>query len=343
MKLATSLKYAGGFKEPARQLAALEKAGLDVVWVQESYSFDAVSAMGYIAALTERIKIGSGILPIYSRTPTLLAMTAAGLDALSDRRFILGLGASGPQIVEGWHGVAFDKPLSRLREVVTICRRVWARDGVVTNEGPLYPLPLPNSSGRPLKMINHPLRSDIPIFIASLSERSVALTAEIADGWIPQLLLPERIEDVFGRALKQGFAKRDADRRPLEICAGGFAFIGGLEEAQKILDLFVRPLMALNIGGMGTRGKNFPNELVRRYGFETEAAQIQELFLEGKRDEAAAAVPDELLRLTNLCGPVGFVKERIEAFREAGVTILDVTLAGPEPVELLQELKTMVA
>jgi F420-dependent oxidoreductase-like protein len=341
MQLSMQLSYAGGFKESAAQVAELEKAGLDIVWVAEAYGFDGVSLMGYLAATTERVQIAAGILPLYTRTPTLLAMTAAGLDALSDGRFILGLGASGPQVIEGFHGLPYDKPLGRTREIVEICRKVWKREAPLTHDGPIYSLPLPEGQGtglgKALKIIAKPVRSAIPTYVAALGEKNVALTAEIADGWLPLFYMPEKARDVFGPALDAGAAKRSADLGPLEVCAGGMLAIGEGPETKAMLD-FVRPMFALYIGGMGAKGKNFYNALVSRYGFEAEAAEIQDLYLAGKKDEAAAKVPLELLEATNLVGPEGYVKERIAAFREAGVTVLNVTPVG-NPTELVEKVK----
>ncbi|HEY8525182.1 MAG TPA: LLM class F420-dependent oxidoreductase [Acidimicrobiales bacterium] len=343
MRLSTQLSYQGGFQEAARTVVELERVGLDVVWVAEAYGFDAVSLMGYLAALTERVEIGSGILPIYTRTPTLLAMSAAGVDALSDGRCILGIGASGPQVVEGWHGVPYDRPLARTREIIDICRRVWEREAPLTNPGPRYPLPLPEGQGtglgKPLKIIAHPVRPRIPVYVAALGAKNVALTAEVADGWLPLFFLPERAKEVFGPALAEGAARRPDDLGPLEICAGGVAFIGDADAALKVLDTHARPMMALYIGGMGAKGRNFYNDLVRRYGYEAEAAEIQDLYLSGHKREAAARVPEELLQLTNLCGPPDFVRDRIAAFREAGVTLLNVLPAGPDPVGTVAQLK----
>jgi F420-dependent oxidoreductase-like protein len=341
MQLSMQLSYAGGFKESAAQAAELEKAGLDIAWVAEAYGFDGVSLMGYLAAKTETITIAAGILPIYTRTPTLLAMTAAGIDALSDGRFILGLGASGPQVIEGFHGLQYDKPLGRTREIIDICRQVWKREGPVTHDGPIYHLPLPEGQGtglgKPLKIIAKPVRAEIPIYVAALGEKNVALTAELADGWLPIFYYPEKVKEVFGPSLDAGAAKRSADLAPLEISAGGVVAIGDGPETKAILD-FVRPMYALYIGGMGAKGKNFYNTLVSRYGFEAEAAEIQDLYLAGKKDEAAAKVPLELLEMTNLVGPEGYVKERIAAYREAGVSVLQVTPVG-NATELVEKVK----
>jgi F420-dependent oxidoreductase-like protein len=328
MQIAMPLSYAGGFKESARQVSELEKAGLDLVWVAEAYGFDGPSMMGYLAATTERVQIGSGILPIYTRTPTLIAMTAAGLDAMSDGRFHLGLGASGPQVIEGWHGLPYDNPLGRTREIAEICRQVWAREAPLVHQGRNYNMPLPPGQGtglgRPLKIIARPVRPRIPIWVASLGEKNVAMTAEVADGWLPIFFIPERVGDVWGSALASGEARRDPSLGKLMICAGGLLAIGDGEDAVKVREL-ARPMVALYVGGMGAKGRNFYNDLACRYGYEKEAAEIQDLYLSGKKDEAAALVPDELLELTSLCGPAGWVAERVAAMREAGVTHLQVT------------------
>ena len=338
MRLSTQLSYAGGFREAAQRAVDLEKAGIDILWVAEAYGFDAPTHMGDLAAKTERVQIGSGILPIYSRTPALLAQTAAGLDYVSEGRAVLGIGASGPQVIEGWHGVAYDRPLQRTREIIDICRRVWRRE-VLTNDG-IYQLPLPPEQGtglgRPLKMITHPVRADIPIYVASLGPKNVEMTAEVANGWMPLLFLPEKAKEVWGESLAKGRANRAADLGPLEITAGGMLAIG--EGVEQLRDAN-RPMAALYIGGMGARGRNFYNDLARRYGYEAEAELIQDLYLSGKKDEAAAAVPAELVEKTSLVGPAGYVKERLAAFAEAGVTVLSVTPVGPDPVKLVEQVK----
>ncbi|MDA8057738.1 MAG: LLM class F420-dependent oxidoreductase [Actinomycetota bacterium] len=332
MQITTMLSYAGGFRQSAAQVAEWEQAGLDMVWVAEAYGFDGPSLMGYLAALTERVRIGSAILPIYTRTPTLLAMTAAGLDALSEGRFELGLGASGPQVIEGFHGVPYTAPLGRTREIVEVCRAVWRREEPLVHEGRNYTIPLPPDQGtglgKPLKIISHPVRSDIPVWIASLGEKNVALTAEIADGWLPMIFVPEKAKLVWGSALDAGAARRDPSRPPLQIAAGGLLAIGESPDVTAVREL-ARGMLALYIGGMGARGRNFYNDVARRSGYEAAAERIQDLYLSGKRDEAAAAVPDDLLERTTLCGPAGYVAERIAAYAEAGVTHLQV---APVPV-----------
>jgi len=343
VQLSMQISYAGGFDESARRLVELEAAGLDIAWIAEAYGYDAPSYLGYLAALTDRVHLGAGILPLYTRTPTLLAMTAAGIDALSGGRCILGLGASGPQVIEGFHGVAYDKPLARTREIVDICRQVWRREGPLVHDGPLYQVPLPPEQGtglgKALKIINHPVRPAIPIYVAALGEKNVALTAEVADGWLPLFFVPEKARAAFGPALDAGLAQRDPALGPLEIAAGGLVAIGPESEVGHLRDL-ARPTVALYVGGMGARGRNFYNALVRRYGWEDEAAEIQDLYLAGKKQEAEAAVPAELLELTNLVGPEGYVKERLAAYAEAGVTILNVMPVGRDPAAVLGQLKT---
>jgi F420-dependent oxidoreductase-like protein len=343
MKFGMQIDYAGGFAESAAKVAEYEKAGLDIAWVAEAYGFDAPTFMGYLAAKTESITIGAGILPIYTRTPTLMAMTAASMDTLTNGRFILGLGASGPQVIEGFHGVKYDAPLGRTREIIDICRIVWKRERV-TYDGKYYQLPLPAGEGtglgKPLKMIAKPIREDIPVWIASLGPKNVELTAEIANGWLPIFYMPERANDVWGADLAAGMAKRDPSLGPLEICAGGLVAIG--DDKSDIAEL-ARPMVALYVGGMGAKGRNFYNDLMCRYGYEEEAEKIQDLYLEGKKDEAAALVPSEFLKLTNLCGPEGFVRERIEAYAAAGVNVLNIIPVGENPTAIIEKLKTWVS
>jgi F420-dependent oxidoreductase-like protein len=341
MRLATTLQYAGDPRNTAEQAAGWEAAGLDAIWVAEAYGFDAPTIMGFLAARTERLAIGSAILPIYSRTPALLAQTAAGLDALSGGRAMLGLGASGPQVVEGWHGVAYDKPLARTREIIEICRQVWRREPLV-HDG-VYRLPLPPEQGtglgKPLKLLTRPVRDRIPIYLAALGDRNVTLTAEVAEGWLPFLYLPERAGQVWGDALAAGAAKRDPALGPLDIVAGGPLAIG--EDVIHLREL-ARPTIALYVGGMGAKGRNFYHDVVTRYGFGEAADRIQDLYLSGQKEAAAAAVPDELLELSSLIGPEGHVKERIAAFKEAGVTTLNVTPLGAEPQRQLAAVKAML-
>ena len=345
MKICTTVNYAGDLKGAADQAAELESAGVDLVWVAEAYGADAVSVMGYLAAKTTTMQIGSGILPVYTRTPTLIAQTAVGLDLLSDGRFVLGLGASGPQVIEGWHGMPYDKPLGRTRDVVDICRKVWRRERV-THDGRTYQIPLPEGEGtglgKPLKIITHPVRADIPIYIASLGGKNVELTAELAEGWLPIFFLPEKADQVWSDAQSIGLQKRDPSLPALETVASTMLAIGPESEVGPLRD-FGRPMTALYVGGMGARGKNFYNTLFQKYGYEGEAKQIQDLYLDGKKDEAAALVPDEFLKNTSLVGDEGFIRDRIAAYKEAGVTWLSVNVGGPEPAKQLEKLKEIVS
>ena len=336
------LVYAGNPREAADQVAGLEKAGLDTVWVAEPYGFDSPTLMGYLAAKTETVEIGAAILNIYSRTPGALLQTAAGLDNVSGGRAVIGLGASGPQVIEGFHGVPFDKPLGRTREIVDILRRGMRRESL-TNDG-IYQLPLPADQGlgfgKPRKLLNKPERKAVPIFIAALGPKSVEGTAEYADGWLPFLFHPEKAHLVWGDALAKGLAKRHEGLAPLEISAGGMVAIG--EDVKGMLD-FMRPMYALFVGGMGARGKNLYNDLACQYGYEKEAKEIQDLYLDGNKRDAAAKVPAEWLEAGNLVGPESYVKERIAAFREAGVTNLQVAPASDDPAATIAKVKEWVS
>ena len=342
MRIGTQASYSGGFTQTAAELRDLESAGLDVAAVAEVYTFDAVSQLGYLAAVTERVELLSAIFPIYSRTPALTAMTAAGLDFVSGGRFTLGLGASGPQVIEGWHGVPYDAPLQRTREVVEICRQVWRRERL-DHQGKKYNVPLPADQGtglgKPLKLINTPVRERIPVMLAALGPKNVELAAEIAEAWEPIFFMPERAQSVWGDALAAGTAKRDPELGDLQVITGVPVAIGD-DLPDDLLDR-VRPGLALYIGGMGARGKNFYNDLAVRYGFEAEAKEIQDLYLDGKKDEAAAKVPDELVRATSLIGPESYVAERIAAFAEAGVTTLMVQPLDGSPEGRLKTVETM--
>jgi F420-dependent oxidoreductase-like protein len=347
MKLSMMINYSGDFHADVKRVQELESAGLDVVWVPEAYSFDAVSQMGYLAAKTSKIEIGSGILNVFSRTATCMAQTAAGLDYVSEGRFILGLGASGPQVIEGFHGVPYDKPMPRIRDYINVCRMTWKREKV-EYDGPTVKIPLPEGQGtglgKSLKLINHPVRSNIPIFWASLMGLSVTATAEFADGWLPIFFDPEKFHSVWGDELKAGIAKRDPSLGQLQISAGGMVAIDDSIDADaqhKILDM-ARPNVALYVGGMGARDKNFYNTICQKYGYVDEAIEIQDLYLSGKKDEAAAAVPSQMLENTNLVGPTSYVKERLAAYKEAGVTHLSVTPVGKDPVATVEKLRSLI-
>jgi F420-dependent oxidoreductase-like protein len=347
MRIGMSLNYAGGFAETVEELADYERAGLDIVFVPEAYSFDAVSQLGYIAAKTERLQIASGILQLYSRTPALTAMTAAGLDYVSNGRFNLGIGASGPQVIEGWHGVPYDAPLGRTREIIEICRRVWARERL-TYEGKHYQIPLPAGAGtglgKPLKLINHPVRDHIPVILAAIGPKNVTLAAELAEGWEPIFYMPEKAAEVWGAPLAAGKAKRAAELGPLDVFAQAGLAIG--EDVSGYLGL-LKPMLALYIGGMGAprdKGPNFYFNLATRYGYGGEAEKIQDAYLDGRKDEAASYVPDELVERISLIGPAGFVAERVAALRESGVSTLNVTpmaATHAERVALIEQIRAL--
>ena len=343
MRTGIFLSYADGFREAAEQVVELEKVGVDIALVAEAYSFDAISQLGYLAAKTSTIELGSGVVPIYVRTPSLLAMTAAGLDYVSDGRFRLGIGTSGPQVMEGFHGVPFDAPLGRTREVVDICRQVWRRENV-NYDGKYYQVPLPadrgTGLGKSLHLINHPVRERIPITIAALGPKNVELTAEIAEGWQPVFYYPEKADDVWGDALRAGFAKRDPALGPLDVMVSATLAIGDDVEDRLA---WAKPQLALYIGGMGARGKNFYHNLATRYGYGEVADHIQNLYLAGKKTEAIAAVPDELVRNVSLVGPRGFVKERLAAYAEAGVTTLLVHPMGVDSAEQVRYVEELVS
>ena len=337
------LMYDGDPRTAADQVVALEEAGLDTVWVAEAYGYDSPTLMGYLAARTSTIEIGAAILNVFSRTPALLAQTAAGLDNVSGGRAIIGLGASGPQVIEGWPGLPYSKPLTRTKETIEVIRAAIRRE-VVEYHGRTIELPLPPDQGtglgKPLKMLTRPERDSIPLYIAALGTKSVEGAAEYADGWLPFLYTPEGASKVWGEALAAGKEKRSGELAPLETVAGGLVAVG--EDVKGFLD-FARPMFALYIGGMGARGKNFYNDLACHYGYEKEAKEIQDLYLDGKKKEAEALVPLELLEQVNLVGPESYVKERIAAFKESGVTNLQVLPASEDPAALVRQLKEWVA
>src|ERR1700749_959945 len=299
MRTGIFLSYADGgysnFAEAADEVVELEKIGVDIALVAEAYSYDAISQLGFLAAKTSTIELGTGVVPIYIRTPSLLAMTAAGLDYVSDGRFRLGIGTSGPQVIEGFHGVAFDAPLGPTREIVEICRQVWRRERV-QHQGKHYQIPLPagrgTGLGKPLKLINQPVRERIPITIAALGPKNVELTAEIAEGWQPVFYLPDKAASVWGEALAAGAAKRDPALGPLDVMVHTSLAIG--DDVDERL-AWVKPQLALYIGGLGARGRNFYHSLATRYGFGEVADRIQELYLGGRKDEAIAPAPEELV------------------------------------------------
>jgi F420-dependent oxidoreductase-like protein len=344
VQLSTPLQYDGNPRATADAVAELEKAGLDMVWVAEAYGYDSPTMMGSLAAKTERLQIAAGILNVFSRTPGAILQTAAGLDNVSGGRAVLGLGASGPQVIEGFHGLPYDKPLGRTREVIRIVRSGLKREPLESHG--IFDIPLSEGKGlglgKPLKILVHPERDTIPIWVASLGDKNVEMTAELADGWLPILFIPERAREVWGSSLDAGAAKRDPELGPLQISAGGMVAIGEGPETKGLLD-FLRPMYALYVGGMGARGKNFYNELAQHYGYEKEAKEIQDLYLDGKKKEAEALVPMEWMEQSNLVGPASYVQERIAAFKEAGVSHLSIVPATDDPAATVSQLKDWVS
>jgi F420-dependent oxidoreductase-like protein len=346
MRVGMMLGYAGGFSETVAELADFERAGLDIVFVPEAYSYDAVSQLGYVAAKTERLQLASGIMQLYTRTPTLTAMTAAGLDYVSNGRFNLGIGVSGPQVIEGWHGVAYDAPIGRTRETIEICRAVWRRERLV-HDGKNYQIPLPPGQGtglgKALKLINHPVRDRIPIILAAVGPKNTAMAAELAEGWQPIFYFPEKAASIWGAPLAAGKAKRDPSMPPLDVIAQATLAIG--DDVADLVDLG-RPVMALYVGGMGARGQNFYTKLATDYGYPDEAIAIQDAYLDGRKDEAAALVPRSLLEGISLIGTRSHVAERIAALRESGVTTLNVqpiAATHEDRVRLVEQVKEMAA
>lgn len=342
MRIGIALDYSGGFHEAVDRIVELEKAGIGVAVVAEAYSFDGVSQLGYLAAKTTTVELASGVFPIYIRTPSLLAMTAAGLDFVSDGRFRLGIGTSGPQVIEGFHGVEFDAPLGRTREVVEICRHVWRRERL-QYAGKHYQIPLPadrgTGLGKALQLINHPVRERIPITIAALGPKNVELTAEIAEGWQPVFFYPEKAAAVWGEALAAGATKRDPALGPLDVMVHASLAIG--DDVDERL-AWTKPQLALYIGGMGAKGRNFYHNLATRYGFGEVANRIQELYLAGRKREAIDAVPDELVCGISLVGPRGFIAERLAAFADAGVTTLLVSPMANDPSESVRYVEELL-
>ena len=347
LRVSTSIGFAGDLRAATDRIVDYERAGLDAVWVPEGWGFDSPSLMGYLAAKTRTVQIGSDILPTFTRTPSLIAMTAAGIDSLSQGRFMLGLGSSGPQVIEGFHGVPYLAPLTRTRETIDICRAVWSRSAPLTYGGDVFKLPLPADCGaglgKALRIVQRPHRARIPIWIASLGLRSVEMTAQRAEGWLPTIFVPDKADSVWGDAIRRGLAARDPELGALQISAGGLLAIGEGEEVRAVRDR-ARADTALYVGGMGARTKNFYNDVFRAYGWEREADEIQRLYLDGKKQEAAALVPDEYLELISLCGPASYVAERVAAFRAAGVTDLQVTpvpLGDQRAVDLIEQVKVL--
>jgi len=333
LKLGLALGYWGA--QPPKNLIPMvqqaERLGYDTVWTAEAYGSDAITPLAYLASVTERIRLGTGICQLSARSPAAMAMTSLTLDHLSNGRFILGLGVSGPQVVEGWYGQPFSKPLARTREYIDIIRKVLAREQPVTNDGPHYTLPFTGEGswglGKGLKSITHPLRAELPIFLGAEGPKNVALTAEIADGWLPLYYSPYR-QDVYSASLSN--AKPDFEIAQTIV-------VNVTDDVEQGL-LPIKHMLALYIGGMGAKDRNFHKELVSRMGFEAETETIQELYLSGKKLEAAMAVPSALADEISLVGPADRIRDRIQAWRETPITSLTVSARSESELTLLADL-----
>jgi F420-dependent oxidoreductase-like protein len=318
-----------------------DRLGYHSGWTAEAYGTDAVTPLTWLMAKTERMSFGTAIMQMPARSPAMTAMTAATLDLMSNGRFLLGLGASGPQVAEGWHGDRYGKPLGKTREYVDIVRTILRREGPLEHHGDHYDIPYSGADasglGKPLKIIVHPLRADIPIYLAAIGPKNVELSAEIADGWLPIFFSPTRLRETYGDALDAGFAR-----------AGGGKSLASFDIAPTVTvivgdDLdglrgMIKPMVALYVGGMGARGKNFYNDLACRYGYEAAAKEIQDLYLDGKKAEAIAAVPDEMVDEVSLLGPRERIAERLDAWKESGITTMVMGAAQPEALQLMAEL-----
>lgn len=340
MKLGLNIGYSGSQIGDVLPLVTLaDRIGIDSVWVAEAYGSDAVTVLSYLAGQTEQIALGSAILQMPARTPANTAMTAMTLDALSGGRVILGLGVSGPQVVEGWHGVAYGKPLGRSREYVEIVRRAIARSEPLSFDGEHYQIPYAGDDatglGKPLKSIMHPVRPEIPIYLAAIGPRNVALTAEIADGWLPIFYAPEH-EETFSEHLQEGADAAGRDLDDLQIAVTVMVAAG--EDLGACRDE-LRPQLALYIGGMGSRDTNFYKDLAVRYGYDEQAQTIQDAYLDGRRDDAIAAVPDALIDEVALVGPIERIVDRVQAWKASHV---DTLILGTDQPEVLQALRDAI-
>ncbi len=335
MKLGLNVGYWGLGMGAEDQLAVVQEAerlGFDSVWAAEAYGSDAATVLGWLAAGTTTIKLGAGIFQMPARSPAMTAMTAATIDELSGGRMLLGIGSSGPQVAEGWHGQRFGRQLQRTREYVAVVRMALARERVVF-DGETLQLPLPDGPGKPLKLTINPVQERIPIYLAAIGPRNTALAGEIADGWLPTFFSPEHV-GAFRELLQEGADRAGRSLEGFDIAPSVQLSISDDRAAARDL---MRPGLALYVGGMGSRKQNFYNALVQRYGFEDAAREVQDLYLEGKREEAGAALPDALIDMVTLCGPADVVRDRIAAFREAGVGTLTVfPMAFDRPGRLAQ-------
>jgi F420-dependent oxidoreductase-like protein len=340
MRLGLHIRYSGA--QAAIDLPLIEEAerlGFYAVWTSEAYGSDAVSTIAWIGAHTSTVKLGTGIMQMPGRSPAMTAMTAMTLDQLSGGRFMLGLGLSGPQVAEGWHGQAYGKPLGKTREYVSIVRKILAREAPLEHEGPHYQVPYRGDDatglGKPLKSIIHG-RKDLPIYLAAIGPKNVALTGEIGDGLLTSFFSPLRAE-IWEKPLQEGFARAGGGKDFSTFDLAGRVIVALGDDVQACRDS-VKPYLGLYIGGMGARGRNFYNDLARRYGYEEAAETIQELYLSGRQQEAIAAVPDELVDEVALCGPRERIIERFSPWRKVPIQTLNMFASTPEALRLMAEL-----
>jgi F420-dependent oxidoreductase-like protein len=340
LKLGLNLGYWGigpQGDEAVEIVRAAESAGFDSVWAAESYGSDVVSVLAWLAPQTETIKLGAAIMQVPARPPAAAAMAGATIDALSGGRFIFGFGPSGPQVSEGWYGVPYPKPWGRTREYIEIVRAIIAREGRLTYEGEHYRLPIEGGTGqgKALKLNFHPVRNEIPVFVGAIGRKSVEMAAEVCDGWIPIFSSPDAFQATWGEHLEAGLAKGGRSRGDLEVSpAVSVAIDGDLDVARGV----VKASLLLYLGGMGSRDTNFYVDLVHRFGFGAVADEVQALYLDGKRDQAYAAIPDELVDATSLVGPEAEVAARVESFAAAGV---DRLICSPVHMDREQRLHTV--
>jgi F420-dependent oxidoreductase-like protein len=344
MRLGINLGYqdwGAGLDRAVSLAQEAERLGFHSAWTAEAYGSDAITPIAWLMARTERITFGSAIMQMPARTPAMTAMTAATLDLMSGGRFLLGLGLSGPQVVEGWHGQRYGRPLVKTREYVEIVRSILRREAPLEHHGEHYDIPYSGDGatglGKPLKLIVHPRRADLPIYLAAIGPKNVQLSAEIADGWLPIFFSPTRFADTYGAAVEAGFARAGAAKSldNFDVAPTVTVIVGDDVETLRGL---AKPMTALYIGGMGARGKNFYNDLACRYGFEAEAKQIQDLYLDGKKQEAIAVVPDELIDEISLIGPKARIADRLEAWKSSGITTMILGAQQPEALQVMAEL-----
>lgn len=341
MRLGLMLGYSGKKMElPLEMVKEADRLGYHSVWTSEAYGSDSVTPLAWIGAQTEQIKLGTAIMQMPARTPAMTGMTAITLDALSGGRMLLGLGLSGPQVVEGWHGVSYGKPLGKTREYVQIMRDLFAREKPLVHEGKHYVIPYAGEDatglGKPLKSILHG-RADIPIYIASIGPKNVQLTAEIADGWLPIFFSPDRYPEYFQEYVDAGFEKAGNGKSIADFDIAPSVYVA-MDDNIDMAYNQIRPIIALYVGGMGAKNKNFYNDLAVRYGFEAEAEKIQDLYLAGNKSEAVMAVPDELIDSVALIGSRDRIKDRLQLWQDSDITTLNIQTTSIETVRAMAEL-----